>query len=192
MNFFDPLPGGWGGVHLLYSFSKSSKSVCKIPRSFERSTPSKFSTARFFYSYKQWKSFERDLLSSDSIASFSAIYLCSLGFCTSSSSYVLNLPCENKIQRCSKSIYTRRRDTHLCFQLHFVSSFIQLKTNNISSYDIQNLVKFSLSNLSSYGGDFNQCTNFVACICTASISFKRLTKCGFQTALQYCIQMRMH
>ena len=38
------------------------------PKTFRTFEPFKFSNAKFFYPYKQWKNFERDLLSSDSVA----------------------------------------------------------------------------------------------------------------------------
>ena len=42
--------------------------VCKIPRSFERASPSKFRTQGSFIHINSGKTFERDLLSSDSVA----------------------------------------------------------------------------------------------------------------------------
>ena len=45
-----------------------SKLVCEIPKSFERSSPSNFRTQGFFILINSGKIFERDLLSSDSVA----------------------------------------------------------------------------------------------------------------------------
>ena len=44
------------------------KLVCEIPRSFERASPSNFRTQGSFIHINSGKIFERDLLSSDSVA----------------------------------------------------------------------------------------------------------------------------
>ena len=44
------------------------KLVCEIPRSFERASPSNFRTQGSFVHINSGKIFERDLLSSDSVA----------------------------------------------------------------------------------------------------------------------------
>ena len=52
-------------IHLAYPFVIV---VCEIPRSFERSSPSNFRTQGSFIHINSGKIFERDLLSSDSVA----------------------------------------------------------------------------------------------------------------------------
>ena len=52
-----------------FSFiSCSNSSVCEIPRSFERASPSNFRTQGSFIHINSRKILERDLLSSDSVA----------------------------------------------------------------------------------------------------------------------------
>ena len=53
---------------LLFQMNCHTKLVCEIPRSFERSSPSNFRTQGSFIHINSEKIFERDLLSSDSIA----------------------------------------------------------------------------------------------------------------------------